>query len=127
VAAEFQPSSVAEPLETGRWLVLIVQADCEHCQDLIAEHFADSRLHRPNERTAMFLAGATTWPFQLDQISLRVDAARIDQVARPRTIRRNPGGVSSQRMESSRTLRTEPNRAALLKRSFEPAMSRSLA
>lgn len=58
-------------LRTGNWLILIVRSDCEHCQKLIAEHFHDPELHRPGERTAIFIAGSDEWTFRLDHVSLK--------------------------------------------------------
>lgn len=57
-------------LATGKWFVLIVRSDCKHCQELIEERFQDPKLHRPSERTAVFIAGNDAWSFQLDHVSL---------------------------------------------------------
>ncbi|MEZ6128934.1 MAG: hypothetical protein R3C59_09645 [Planctomycetaceae bacterium] len=55
-------------LENGKWLVLVVRSDCEHCRELIGVEFSDPQRHRLGERTAVFIAGAPIWPFQLDDI-----------------------------------------------------------
>lgn len=57
-------------LDKGNWMVLIVRRDCEHCRELIAKHFVDPHRHRPNERTALFVAGESEWPFQFDEIAI---------------------------------------------------------
>ena len=59
-------------LESGRWMVLIVRPDCEHCQELISDHFPNPHWHRPNERTAMFAAHNGKWAFQFDTIALNL-------------------------------------------------------
>jgi len=51
-------------------MVLVVRQDCEQCRKLLEKHFADPHAHRPNERTAVFVAGATSWPFMLDKIAI---------------------------------------------------------
>lgn len=61
--------SELSPLESGRWLVMIGRHDCKHCRELIGEYFADPAWHRDGERTAFFLAGNDSWPFQLDRVS----------------------------------------------------------
>jgi len=58
-----------KPLETGRWMVVIVRRDCPHCQEFLDKHFADPTWHRPGERTAVFVAGSDQWPFDFDYIS----------------------------------------------------------
>lgn len=57
-----------KPLETGRWMVVIVRRDCPHCQEFLNKHFADPTWHRPGERTAVFVAGSDRWWFQFDRI-----------------------------------------------------------
>jgi len=57
-------------LGTGRWLILIVRRDCEHCRELIEEQFHDPHRHRPSERTLIFIAGSDEWFFRFDHISL---------------------------------------------------------
>lgn len=57
-------------LGEGNWMVLVVRRDCEHCREVLAKHFADPHTHRPNERTAVFVAGEPTWPFVLDKIAI---------------------------------------------------------
>ena len=61
-------------LDEGRWMVLVVRRDCEHCRQLLEKHFADPATHRPNERTATFVAGETSWPFMLDEIAIESSA-----------------------------------------------------
>ncbi|WP_153556811.1 hypothetical protein [Roseimaritima sediminicola] len=58
------------PLETGNWVVLCVRQECELCHELIDEHFADPSTTRSNERTAMFTAGADSWPFAIDRVAI---------------------------------------------------------
>lgn len=58
------------PLSDGRWMVLVVRHDCDHCRQLLAEHFSDPARHRDDERTAILIAGSSEWPFQLDQVSI---------------------------------------------------------
>lgn len=67
IASAFHPELAQ--LETGNWLVLIVRSDCEHCRELIERQFQDPKLHRPSERTAVFIAGSDEWSFQLDHVS----------------------------------------------------------
>ena len=55
-------------LQTGRWMVLIVQRDSKPGQDLITRHFSDPRTHRTGERTAVFLADESEWSFRFDSI-----------------------------------------------------------
>ncbi|MBC7965239.1 MAG: hypothetical protein H7Z17_04860 [Fuerstia sp.] len=57
-------------LAKGNWMILVVRRDCEHCRELLARYFADPQSHRENERTAVFIAGDTTWPFKLDEIAI---------------------------------------------------------
>ncbi len=57
-------------LDQGTWMVLVVRRDCEHCRELLEKHFADPHAHRSNERIAVFVAGETTWPFVLDEVSI---------------------------------------------------------
>lgn len=57
-------------LERGKWMVVIVRRDCEHCRELLEQHFADPHAHRPNERTVTFIAGETAWRFMLDEIAV---------------------------------------------------------
>ena len=64
-----------EPLESGRWMVLVVRRDCVHCRELLEKKFHDSELHRPDERTVIFIAGTGTWRYQFDNISLEGAAA----------------------------------------------------
>ena len=54
----------------GKWMVLVVRRDCEHCRELLAKHFEDPQAHRPNERTVAFIAGESKWPFMLDEIAI---------------------------------------------------------
>ena len=60
-----------EELNQGNWMVVVVRRDCEHCRELLAKHFADPNAHRANERTAVFVAGETSWPFMLDEIAIQ--------------------------------------------------------
>lgn len=57
-------------LGTGRWLILIVRRDCEHCRELIEEQFQDPQRHRPSERTLIFITGSDEWFFRFDHVSL---------------------------------------------------------
>lgn len=57
-------------LGQGNWMVLVVRHDCEHCRELLERHFADPYAHRPKERTAVFIAGETSWPFMLDKVAI---------------------------------------------------------
>lgn len=60
-------------LRDGRWLILVVRHDCDHCRELIARFFSDPLRHRTGERTAVFVAGSPTWSFQFDHVSLETD------------------------------------------------------
>jgi len=55
-----------KPLETGRWMVVIVRRDCPHCQEFLDKHFADPTWHRPGERTAVFVAASDDWLYEFD-------------------------------------------------------------
>lgn len=56
--------------ETGRWLILVVRRDCEHCKELLSRHFLDSSRRRPGERTAIFVSAGRTWWFSFDAVSI---------------------------------------------------------
>lgn len=60
-------------LESGRWLILVVRQDCDHCRELVSKYFVDPHKTRSNERTAVFIAGENVWPFQFDNVSFDVD------------------------------------------------------
>lgn len=64
-------------LVKGNWMVLVVRRDCEHCRELLAKHFADPHAHRPNERTAVFVAGEPTWPFVFDEITIESSSSTL--------------------------------------------------
>jgi hypothetical protein len=64
-------------LKSGKWLVLILRPDCDHCRTLIEEHFKNPRWHRPGERTAVFLAGSLEWSFSVDYVTLEPGDNRI--------------------------------------------------
>jgi hypothetical protein len=66
-----------EPLETGNWMVIILRRDCEHCREFVSEFFAEPDRHRANERTAVFVAGTSNWPFQFDRVSMPVGSATL--------------------------------------------------
>lgn len=57
-------------LETGKWLIVVAKADCEHCQQLVQREFSNAKRHRNGERTAVFIAEGTRWSFQLDAVSM---------------------------------------------------------
>lgn len=61
-------------LREGRWLILVVRHDCDHCRELLAHFFSDPLRHRDGERTAVFVAGSPAWSFQFDSVSLETDA-----------------------------------------------------
>jgi hypothetical protein len=61
-------------LREGRWLILVVRHDCDHCRELLAHFFSDPLRHRTEERTAVFVAGSPNWSFQFDSVSLETDA-----------------------------------------------------
>jgi hypothetical protein len=64
-------------LESGKWLLLILRPDCDHCRELVEEHFQDPAWHRPGERTAVFLAGSDEWSFRFDYVSMEPSDTRI--------------------------------------------------
>jgi len=66
-----------KPLETGRWMVLIVRRDCPHCQEFLDKYFADPTWHRPGERTAVFVAGSNNWHFQVDRVSFDISPSLV--------------------------------------------------
>ena len=55
----------------GRWLIFILRHDCEHCREMADQHFADPAAHRPDERTAVFVSGRNSWPFQFDAVTFQ--------------------------------------------------------
>ena len=61
-----------EELDHNDWMVFVLRHDCEHCIDMVSRYFANPKFHRPNERTAVFVAGRNNWLFELDRISLDV-------------------------------------------------------
>ena len=61
-----------QELGSGKWMVVVVRRDCDHCRELIEKYFRDPQRHRPDERTAVFVAGNDQWPFQLDHVSFDV-------------------------------------------------------
>jgi len=56
-------------LGAGKWLVLVLRKDCEHCRELVENYFSDPTLHRAGERTATFIAGDRQWGFELDEVT----------------------------------------------------------
>jgi len=66
-----------KPLETGRWMVILVRGDCGHCRELLESEFADPRRHRPNERTVVFVAGSENWSYEFDAVRLDTDETRV--------------------------------------------------
>lgn len=70
-----------QPLGSGRWLVLVVRHDCDHCRQLVQRYFSDPSRHRDGERTAVFVAGSSSWPFQLDHVSF--DSVGDDSITWP--------------------------------------------
>ena len=64
-------------LNSGKWLVLVVREDCDHCRKMMVQYFSDPQIHRPDERTAIFIAGSNEWPFQLDQISFELPGVQF--------------------------------------------------
>lgn len=59
-------------LSSGRWMVLVILQDCEHCRDMVDRYFSDPQRHRAGERTAVFLFARDTqpWRFQFDRVTL---------------------------------------------------------
>ncbi len=72
---QFHPD--LKQLSSGRWLILVVREDCDHCGELMVRYFRDPRTHRPGERTALFVAGSDEWPFQFDFISFERSGDRF--------------------------------------------------
>jgi hypothetical protein len=70
-------------LETGRWMVLIVDRECGPCRNLLTHHFGDPATHPQGERTAIFVfAGRSNpWQFQFDRVAL--DFSNNDFVSWP--------------------------------------------
>lgn len=64
-------------LSSGKWMVLVARADCDHCHELIQNYFANPRGHRPEERTAIFMANAGKWQFQFDQIAAKLESPAV--------------------------------------------------
>jgi hypothetical protein len=56
-------------VETGRWLVVVVRRDCEHCARLLRETFSDPLWSPMNSRTVLFVSGNNEWTFYLDRLS----------------------------------------------------------
>lgn len=71
LVSRYHPS--LKSLQKGKWLVFVVRRDCEHCKEMLAEFFASPSRHRPDERTAVFLAGNSEWPFQFDNVTMDVN------------------------------------------------------
>ena len=67
-----QLHSDLDQLNTGKWLIVVVREDCDHCRQMMAHQFSDPQTHRPNERTAIFIAGSNEWRIQLDEVSFDV-------------------------------------------------------
>lgn len=59
-------------LSSGKWMILISQQDCSHCQHMVKRYFVDPNRHRPGERTAVFVFGGDDepWRFQFDRVTL---------------------------------------------------------
>jgi hypothetical protein len=57
--------------------VLVLRPDCDHCRELVEEHFQDPTWHRPGERTAVFLAGSDEWSFRFDYVSIELGETQI--------------------------------------------------
>jgi hypothetical protein len=68
VTAQYNPKLTE--LETGKWLVLVVRPDCEHCGNLVAKWFADPERQHDRERTATFHATDGRWSFFFDNVTL---------------------------------------------------------
>lgn len=64
-------------LKSGKWLILVLRPDCDHCRELVEEDFQDPTWHRPGERTAVFLAGSDEWSFRFDYVSMEPGNAKI--------------------------------------------------
>lgn len=64
-------------LKSGKWLVLILRPDCDHCRELVEKHFKDPTWHGPEERTAVFLAGSDEWSFRFDYVSMEPGSTTI--------------------------------------------------
>lgn len=100
LGAAFHP--LLADLETGRWLVLVVRRDCEHCRQMLDLHFLNPANHREGERTALFVAGNNRWPFAFDEVSLDTEPDRFIQwpveepfVASPAAFVLHDGNVKS--------------------------------
>lgn len=61
------------PLVDGNWMVLVLNQDCSHCREVVAEYFADSERHRANERTLVFVSDGDEWRFQLDRVAMDIE------------------------------------------------------
>lgn len=53
--------------------------DCEHCREFASEFFIEPDRHPAGERTAVFVAGTSEWPFQFDSVSIDVGSATLLQ------------------------------------------------
>jgi hypothetical protein len=56
-------------VETGKWLVVVVRRDCDHCARLLRETFSDPLWSPMNSRTVLFVSGNNEWTFYLDRLS----------------------------------------------------------
>jgi hypothetical protein len=78
-----QKHSKLKALETGRWMILVIDGECGPCRNLIAHHFSDPATHRQGERTAIFVfvGRSDPWQFQFDRVAL--DFSNNDFVSWP--------------------------------------------
>lgn len=77
VTDDFHPDLKA--LENGSWLVLIVRSDCKHCRELLERYFSDPAVRPDDARTAIFVAGSSSWPFQFDRVTVPVTSGEFVQ------------------------------------------------
>jgi len=57
-------------LESGRWIVLVLREDCDHCQSFVDNLSSAKRAERRSVRTVVFHAGRLDWYFDFDHVTL---------------------------------------------------------
>ena len=61
------------PLESGRWLILVLRRDCQHCSEIVESHFVEKAHADSFDRVAVFLTDDSDWQFSFDAVSMVLD------------------------------------------------------
>ena len=71
IDGDYHPRLIA--LERGKWMVLVLRPDCEHCRAIVSTHFSDTSRRPAGHDIAVFHATHQgPWPFVFNNVSLDV-------------------------------------------------------